>query len=368
MNGKERIDIALERGQPDVVPIWELAFNEPSIIGIAKHFMDEADLPGPKLIMDMDGKEKFQLINGMMKFAKELEIDGLTGITMAPRERVDDNHIRDALGVVQHVSEVGEPYPVEGPINEPSDMKNFKMREPLETDLLLIDVIRANLPDISIAYQLHGPFKTSWSLRGTMEKLLMDYILEPGFAHELARVSTDYCLKLVDLIHAKGADWIVMDGDLAFNDNPLMSPAHYDEFIGQYHKEIIDAAHAKGLKIIKHSDGKLDALLPNLIEVGYDGIHPIQPQCMDISEMKKNYGDKVCLLGNIDCSFLLVFGTPDEVRQSVKETISAAAPGGGYILSSSNSIHPGCKPENYLAMVEAARKYGKYPELDKVED
>lgn len=368
MNGRERIRIALERGQPDVVPIWELAFNEPSIIGIAKHFMDESLLPKPKLIMDMDGKEKFQMINGWMTFAREMGLDGLTAITMAPRERVDAEHIRDALGVVQHISDFGEPYPVEGPIKEPSDIKNFKMREPVATDLFLIDIIRANLPDISIAYQLHGPFKTSWSLRGTMENLLMDYILNPELAHQLARISTDYCLKLVEMIHAKGADWIVMDGDLAFNDNPLMSPAHYDEFIGPYHKEINDLIHKKGMSVIKHSDGKLTPIIPNLIEAGFDGIHPIQPQCMDIGETKRRFGDRVCVLGNIDCSFLLVFGSPEEVDQNVKETIRIAAPGGGYIISSSNSIHPGVKPENYIAMVKAAKKYGKYPELDKVGD
>jgi uroporphyrinogen decarboxylase len=84
---------------------------------------------------------------------------------------------------------------------------------------------------------------------------------------------------------------------------------------------------------------------------------------MDIAQAKRDFGKRTCLLGNIDCSFLLVYGSPDEVRQSVKETIAEAAPGGGYIISSSNSIHPGCKPENYLAMVEAAREYGRYPEL-----
>ncbi|MCU0575713.1 MAG: uroporphyrinogen decarboxylase family protein, partial [Desulfobacterota bacterium] len=63
------------------------------------------------------------------------------------------------------------------------------------------------------------------------------------------------------------------------------------------------------------------------------------------------------------CSYLLVFGSQEEVKQVVKETMRQAAPGGGYIISSSNSIHPGCKPENYLAMVEAARTYGRYPEL-----
>ena len=82
---------------------------------------------------------------------------------------------------------------------------------------------------------------------------------------------------------------------------------------------------------------------------------------MDIGEVKARYGDRLCILGNIDCTYLLPFGSPEEVEETVKETIRVAAPGGGYVISSSNSIHPGCKPENYLALVRAARKYGTYP-------
>ena len=67
------------------------------------------------------------------------------------------------------------------------------------------------------------------------------------------------------------------------------------------------------------------------------------------------------MLGNIDCSFLLPFGTEEEVEEAVRQAIKDGASGGGYIMSSSNSIHPGCKPENYIAMVKAARKYGNYP-------
>jgi uroporphyrinogen decarboxylase len=96
-------------------------------------------------------------------------------------------------------------------------------------------------------------------------------------------------------------------------------------------------------------------------EAGFDGFHPVQPQCMDIGKVKAEYKDRLCILGNIDCMYLLPFGSEEEVEQSVKETIAAAAPGGGYVISSSNSIHPGCKPENYIAMVKAARKYGDYP-------
>ena len=122
-------------------------------------------------------------------------------------------------------------------------------------------------------------------------------------------------------------------------------------------------AHARGLKIVKHSDGALDTLIPHFIQQCFDGIHPIQPQCMDIGNIKREFGDRLCIMGNIDCAFLLVFGAPEEVRESVRETITIVAPGGGYIISSSNTIHPGCKPENYIALARAAREFGKYPEL-----
>ncbi len=366
MNGKERIKVALDRGQPDAVPIWEMAFNESSIIGIAKHFTDEANLPEVKLLMDMTGEEKLKLIGGGITLIRELDLDGMTAVSLAPRERADEKHMRDANGVIYHLSQVGEPYPVDGPIKEPGDLKGFKMRKPQDLDFLMLDVFKSSLEGRSVAWHMPATFKLSWTLCGSMERFLMQYILDPRFAHDLARVTTDHCMDMVEMAFKKGADWIVMEGDLAHNPGPLMSPAHYDEFIGPYHKELCDRAHECGGKMVKHSDGNLTPLIPGLLNAGFDGIHPIQPQCMDIGETKRNFGHRACILGNIDCSFLLVFGTPDEVRQSVKETIAAAAPGGGYIISSSNSIHPGCKPENYLAMVEAARKYGRYPELASI--
>jgi uroporphyrinogen decarboxylase len=363
MNGRERILAALEVKQPDVVPIWEMAYNESSIIGIAEHFVPAENLPEPKLIMDMSDAERAQVLGALIAFVRELDLDGVTAVSLAPRERVDVKHIRDAIGVVYHLSEFGEPYPVDGPIQDRSDLEGFRMRPPADTDFLMLDVLRSTFPEKAVAYHMPATFKLSWTLRGSMEKLLMDYLLDPELVHGLARMVTDYCFEMIDRAFEKGADFIACEGDLAHNPGPLMSPGHYDEFIGPYHKEICDRVHANRGKIIKHSDGNLLRLVPALLDAGFDGIHPIQPQCMDIGQMKKDFGRRTCLLGNIDCGFLLVQGSQEEVQQSVKETIAAAAPGGGYIISSSNSIHPGCKPENYLAMVEAAREYGRYPEL-----
>lgn len=360
MTGKERIITALELGQPDTVPIWELAFNEKSIIKIARHFMDEKQLPEPKFYGDMNETEFFKLANAFITIIRELNLDGLNTVTNAPFVRIDSEHIKDADGVIFHLSEVGEPYCVEGIIKEPSDLKNFKLRRPQPMDFLQIKILRSIFPDKAISFMLKGPFHRSWGLLGSMDKLLMEYILNPKFAQELSRITTDYCLEAVEIIAEKGADFIVMECDLAFNSGTLMSPAHYDEFIGKYHREIIDLAHKKNLKIVKHTDGNVMSILPHFIKEGFDGFHPVQPQCMEISEVKKKYGDKICIMGNIDCSFLLVDGTPYEVDESVKNTIAVAAPGGGYIISSSNTIHPGCKAENYIVMVKAARKYGGY--------
>lgn len=361
MTGKERILTALDLKEPDRVPIWELAFNESSIIGIAKHFVDEKELPQPKLVFDMSGEEKIQMLKGLTTFAEKLELDGLTALALTPTEKVDDSKIRDDFGVINMVSEHGLAMPVEGPIRDASDLRSYKMRKPQPLDFIMVDFLKGSLPNIAVAFQMQATFKISWSLRGGMEKLLVDYYENPSLAHDLAKMVTDYCLEVVDMATDKGATFIVMDGDLAYNQGPIMSPSHYDEFIAPYHKMICDLAHRKGVKIVKHSDGNFEPLIPRLIEVGFDGIHPIQPQCMDIGEIKKKYGDKLCIMGNIDCSYLLVFGSPEEVRKSVKNTIAKAGVGGGYILSSSNSIHPGCKPENYIAIAKAVKEFGQYP-------
>ena len=99
-----------------------------------------------------------------------------------------------------------------------------------------------------------------------------------------------------------------------------------------------------------------------ILDTGIDGLHPIDPMAgMDIGEAKEKFGDRVCLCGNVSCAFSLVSGTVEEVKQETKEVIRKAGKGGGLICMSSNSIHSGVNPNNYVAMVEAIREYGSYP-------
>ncbi|MBU1183469.1 MAG: uroporphyrinogen decarboxylase family protein, partial [Proteobacteria bacterium] len=141
----------------------------------------------------------------------------------------------------------------------------------------------------------------------------------------------------------------------------LIAPKHFMEFVNPYNRKLVDRAHELGLKVVRHSDGNIWSIMDIIIESGYDGLNPLEPQAdMDLKKVKDKYGNKICLLGNIDCKELLPFGTPGQVEAAVKNAIEVAAAGGGYILCDSNSLHPGVNPENCIAMFEATKKYGLY--------
>src|SRR5690349_17182927 len=117
---------------------------------------------------------------------------------------------------------------------------------------------------------------------------------------------------------------------------------------------------ALGLYVIKHTDGNLWPILDMIIDSGIDCLDPIDPQAgMDLAEVKAKYGQRVALKGNVDCAQLMTFGTPPEVIAATKEVLRKGMPNGGFILSSSNSIHSAVKPENYLAMLQAWQEYGR---------
>jgi uroporphyrinogen decarboxylase len=114
---------------------------------------------------------------------------------------------------------------------------------------------------------------------------------------------------------------------------------------------------------MKHSDGNLYPILEDIVNTGISALHPMEPEVMDIGDVKRRYGDRICIMGNVDCKYVLPYGTEEDVRRDVRRCIDAAAEGGGFILTSSNSLHANVKPENIIIMVDEARRYGKYPLL-----
>ncbi|MCL4418067.1 MAG: uroporphyrinogen decarboxylase family protein, partial [Actinobacteria bacterium] len=182
------------------------------------------------------------------------------------------------------------------------------------------------------------------------------------FVKELLEMIWSYKSKVIKNVIEIGADVIALGDDYAGRNGTLMSPKHFREFILPYLKKAVDITHGKGSFAIKHTDGNIWEIIDDIVNTGIDVLDPLEPLAgMDIGAVKEKYGERICLAGNIDCTMALSMGTEEEVEEAIKETIAKAAPGGGYILSSSNSIHPGVKSKNYKTMLEAARKYGKYP-------
>ncbi len=360
MDSKERIMAALRCQVPDCVPIMEIWINEPILIRLAELLTDEkVDI---EVGAETFGDESQKMIDLYCTVVEELPLDATSYIISTHRELIGGGLVKDKFGTIYKVSEHGEPFPVQGAIKSRADLKGFDMVSRLDDD----DFARAQYIIEKVGHSkahfvmIPDPFKISWRLRGGMQHLLMDYALDHPLVHDLARIATDYYLAAVELAKEAGVDIIVMNGDLAGEETTLMSPDNYREYIKPYHAEIVQHVHDEGLLIVKHTDGNMWPILDDFLEVGFDGLHPIQPQCMDIGETKQYVAGKACILGNIDCRNLLVFGSEEEVEQAVKNTIEVAAPGGGYIIASSNSIHPSVKPENYIAMVNAAHKYGTY--------
>jgi uroporphyrinogen decarboxylase len=214
----------------------------------------------------------------------------------------------------------------------------------------------------AIVFLTHDGFEFPHYLRGGMDHLFMDYIENPGLAHDLAEMVADYKIRLMRRAIELGADAIVAGDDYAGREAPVMSPAHFREFILPYMARSVDAAHDAGVPYIKHTDGNIWSLMDMMVDAGIDAIDPLEPIAgMDIGEVKSQYGDRVTLIGNVDCTELLPNGTTADVEDAVKETLAKAAPGGGYIMASSNSIHPAVKPENYRSMMATARRWGTYP-------
>ncbi len=357
MNSYERFMTALLRqGEPDRVPLWELTVNEPTLSAVgAKSLEDLAEmghLDGITIFEDM----QMQLLGAVQPsevvWRGQSIVEGTRGV------------VRDEWGIIWGITDLGIPYPMEGPIRSRQDLKHYTPPDPDAPHRLrsLREAVQRFKGRKAIVFLTHDGFEFPHYLRGGMENLLVDYFDDPDLAHTLAELVNDYKIRLMRRAIREGADAIVSGDDYATAHGLMMSPAHFRQFILPYLKRSIDAAHEMGVPFIKHTDGNIWSILDMMVEAGIDGIDPIEPLAgMDIGEVKARYGDRIAVIGNVDCSIVLTQGTREEVEEAVKETIAKASPGGGHILASSNSIHPAVKPENYVAMVEAARKYGNYP-------
>jgi uroporphyrinogen decarboxylase len=157
-----------------------------------------------------------------------------------------------------------------------------------------------------------------------------------------------------------GIDGLALNADYCTNRGPFIGPAQFAEFILPYLVQLVTAYRQMGFYVIKHTDGNVMPILDQLVECRPHAIHSLDPQAgVDLAEVKRRYGDRVCLIGNVNCG-LLDRGTDEEVVTSARYALRHGMPGGGYIYSSSNVIYTGLRLSQYELMLNVWREEGNY--------
>ena len=214
--------------------------------------------------------------------------------------------------------------------------------------------------------QLGSAFEFNWSLTG-LERFLRDMFLNPEFIEELLTRSLEIHGRIIsNFLNAVGdcIQVLVIGDDLGMQTGPLISPDLYRRVIGPHAKRLVRLVKSQtDAKILCHSCGSIAPFVPDFVEYGIDVLHPVQVSAkhMDSRKLKERFGDRISFWGAVDTQRVLPYGSPEDVEREVKKRIHDLAPGGGYVLAAVHNIQRDVPPENIVAMVRAAKKYGEYP-------
>ena len=207
--------------------------------------------------------------------------------------------------------------------------------------------------------------KPAMYLRG-VDQILLDVALAPEIAETIFRQITAFYLEYARRTFeaADGGIDIFMTGDdFGTQKGLFMSPDMWRRFLRPGFKAFVDLGRQYGMKVAHHSCGSIKPIIPDLIQCGLEVLNPIQPDVddMDRRELKSRFGDRLSFHGSISIQRTLPFGTPDDVRNEVRQRVQTLAPGGGFIFCTAHNIQADTPIENVVALFEAYRTFGKYP-------
>ena len=211
-----------------------------------------------------------------------------------------------------------------------------------------------------IVYSGHGSFHQTWAKTG-MENLLILMLDDPGFVSDMFGAHAQLTIDIYEGMRGVGLefDGAWLSDDLGYRNSSLISPAMYRELVYPHHKRLCDHFAGHGLKTMLHSDGNVKALIPHFLDAGFSALHPLETKAgMDAQDLKRHYGHRLILFGNIDVRKLS--GTRGDIEEEIASKIPVAKEGGGYIYHSDHSVPHSVSFENYLFAMEMVKRYGAY--------
>jgi len=349
MTPRECVLAAFRREEPDRVPVT--ASFSPAI---KKRFREETGAENPA---EHFGMEMRHVSRGATKL--ETDFSALHPDLPAEGSRIDEWGIGWIRGSTHHFEDMSHPMAAFTRLNEFEAYPYPDVDAPYRYDLSA-EVVRdrhaRGIANVAMAGHI---FERVWGLRG-LENTLMDMMAN----EKIAASYFDRVTALVETCARRfvraGVDVLHTGDDVATQRGMMMSPELWRRWIKPCLARVIAAAREERRDIIVsyHSDGDCRVILPELIEIGVDVLNPVQPECMDPAEIKREYGDRLAFWGTIGTQTTLPFGSPDEVRAVVKERIETVGKGGGLLLAPTHLIEPDVPWENILAFFEAAREFG----------
>lgn len=346
MTSRERVLAALKRESVDRVPFVEMVVDEEfgcQLLGISPQRSTASD-NDPVIIQNLLGGASCD----PLALAEALDLDAL-GISFWLRHEGVEAEAGD------HTMVAG------GRIRTQDDLARIRANLPDPHDPTLYEPIRdfvqryrdTNKALFATINLCSDPVILGMSL----DNFSMALFDQPDLVRELFDIYSDWYARAMEPLCDTGLDFLWSTDDIAFKTSTYVSPNTIRELFIPAYRKVTDCIR---LPWIYHSDGDLSAVLDDLVSLGMSGLHPLEPGAMDLADVKRQFGQRVCLCGHIDVD-ILSRGTPEDIDRLVRDAIQIAGTGGGYIAGSSNSVTHYCKPENVLAMKQAILKYGRYP-------
>ena len=224
----------------------------------------------------------------------------------------------------------------------------------------MVDIIREKTGD-KYFLMIHGDATYEIPDGKHMVDFSCRIVDEPDILKKDADKMVNEALERGEKLRRKGGlDGFALCSDYCLNVAPFFSPDQFSEFVTPYLAKLIKGYRDMGYYTIKHTDGNIMPIVDQLVEANPHALHSIDPQAgVDIAKVKRLYGKKVCLIGNVNCG-LLQTGTEEQAKESARYALRSGMPGGGYIFSTSNCIYTGMPLSRYDLILDVWRKEGNW--------
>ncbi len=351
MNPRERVETALNHEIPDRCPT-QISFTPE----FADRLYHDMQMKGSGIHNPHGGGNTYEL-------ERVLGEDMLlTSVGWANSYYLDDKPYIDEWGIGWDIQPYQTPFGtghyteiVSHPFAEDDAISSYQPPDPTRPELY--DASRQMIRDFKDEYWIVGVtvttiFETAWALRG-YEQLMLDMSLNPDLANAIMEIPYRYHLTAAKKLVELGVDMIWIGDDMGTQDRMLISPKMWRQLLKPRLANFIAEIKSlnPNLKVAYHTDGKVDLIIPDLIEIGLDVLNPIQPASMDPAQIKRDYGGHLCFWGTIDEQRTLPFGKPSDVEAEVRHRLRTVGKDGGLILSPTHHVQLDTPLENFWMMV-----------------